>query len=159
MTRRERIDRWLKTLGFRGIRVANKTWWKEKPTARDRMLLRRRGSNRLTSDSAARMLHMIDTCRIADKEGCRAMLDLLSRNPHRPKAGDPDKQAHLIGDGLPAGAKIWNKCGWTRRTCHDAALVELPAGRRLILSVFTKWPDRRDCTALSTLAKAIVRRL
>ena len=51
-----------------------------------------------------------------------------------------------FGGGLPKGSRLWSKAGWTGWTGdvdasyrrHDAAYVELPSGRALILVAFTR---------------------
>ena len=65
------------------------------------------------------------------------MLELLSRDP-APKEDNEESQVKgFTGAGLPAGSKLWSKAGWTSNTRHDAALVELPSGKRFILVTFT----------------------
>ena len=47
------------------------------------------------------------------------------------------------GQSVPApdpkieGALLWSKAGWTSQTRHDAAYLELPDGRKMVLVVFT----------------------
>jgi hypothetical protein len=43
----------------------------------------------------------------------------------------------FFGEGLPGGARLWSKAGWTSETRHDAAYVELPEGPSFILVAFT----------------------
>jgi hypothetical protein len=65
------------------------------------------------------------------------MLELMARDFTAP-ATDPEDQAHgYTGIALKPGMKLWSKCGLTSQTRHDAALIELPTGRRIILVVFT----------------------
>ena len=33
--------------------------------------------------------------------------------------------------------RLWSKAGWTSQTRHDAAYLELPNGRKMVLVVFT----------------------
>jgi len=54
------------------------------------------------------------------------------------KDRDADSQAKFTGAALPAGAQLWSKAGWTSRTRHDAAYVELPNGAKFVLVVFTE---------------------
>ena len=43
-----------------------------------------------------------------------------------------------IPSGLPAGSKVFHKTGWIGSVVyHDAAIVELPNGRRYVLVVLT----------------------
>ena len=65
------------------------------------------------------------------------MMTLLARD-RSAKDSDPESQTHgFTGRGLPDGAKLWSKCGWTSTTRHDAAYVELSDGRKFVLVTFT----------------------
>ena len=39
---------------------------------------------------------------------------------------------------LPPGAKLWSKEGDTSEVRHDAAYVELPSGRKLVVVILTR---------------------
>ena len=70
------------------------------------------------------------------------MMDLMKRDPFK-ESKDPDNQATgFIGKALIekklSGAKLWSKAGWTSRSRHDAAYVELPNGRKFVLVIFTE---------------------
>ena len=43
-----------------------------------------------------------------------------------------------LGESLPAGTRLWSKSGETSEVRHDAAYVELPNGRKIIVVVLTK---------------------
>ncbi|HEX8335225.1 MAG TPA: serine hydrolase, partial [Pyrinomonadaceae bacterium] len=43
----------------------------------------------------------------------------------------------FTGIALEPGARLWSKAGWTSTTRHDAAYLELPDGRRLVIVAFT----------------------
>lgn len=83
-----------------------------------------------TAADAATMLS-----RIARGEG----LSDDSRNAYLSSMKDQDA---LYRRGLPSGfvdAVVYNKVGWNELVeWHDTAIVELPDGRRLIVSVFTE---------------------
>ena len=65
------------------------------------------------------------------------MLQLLERDPFGTST-DLDDQSHgFTGPALPKGAKLWSKAGWTSETRHDAALIQLPDGRKFVLVTFT----------------------
>ena len=153
LERRQRADRWASGAGFEGCRLAAKTWWEDRPTPRDKQVVARLGSNRITASAAARALHLLAAGRLAGPEATAAMLDLLQRKPGAAK----DRQARLVGTALPEGSRQWNKSGWTKHTCHDAALVELPGGRRLVLVVLVEFPDgRKDCGVVRAIARSVV---
>jgi len=49
---------------------------------------------------------------------------------------DPMNQVlGFLGQGLPAGARLWSKAGWTSSVRHDAAIVRLAGGVEFILMV------------------------
>ena len=65
------------------------------------------------------------------------MLELMARDFAGPTT-DPEDQAHgYTGIALKPGMKLWSKCGLTSDTRHDAALIELPGGRRVVIITFT----------------------
>ena len=52
---------------------------------------------------------------------------------------DPYNQVTgFLGGGLPPAAQLWSKAGLTSKVRHDAAYLELPSGRKLILVLFTR---------------------
>jgi len=68
----------------------------------------------------------------------RAMLRLMARFPERIDPKTPwDQMTGFLGEGLPSGVRLWSKAGWSSRTRHDAAIVELAGGQRFILAVMT----------------------
>jgi hypothetical protein len=44
----------------------------------------------------------------------------------------------FLGEGLPAGSRLWSKAGWMSQARHDAAIIALPGGPRFVLVVFTE---------------------
>jgi beta-lactamase class A len=103
--------------------------------------------NRLTTNSAAYLLHEIMARRMISKEASSRMAGLLARPIDPDFAGRPSAQVlGYFGAGLPADAKLWSKAGWTGWTGdaaasyrrHDAAYVELSSGRAFTLVVFTE---------------------
>jgi hypothetical protein len=69
----------------------------------------------------------------------KEMLKLLERDPLKKvtASAEPDQNVDFSAPGLPPGAKLWSKAGWTSTTRHDAAYVELPGGARFVLVTFT----------------------
>jgi len=66
------------------------------------------------------------------------MLEVLARLPDRVDAEDASNQVTgFLGAGLPKGTRLWSKAGWTSRTRHDAAIIQLENGTRFILVVMT----------------------
>ena len=66
--------------------------------------------------------------RAASPAACHEMLEILGRQHF--KEGIPA--------GLPPGTQVYHKTGWIGKVVyHDAAIVELPGGRRYVLVVLT----------------------
>ena len=57
------------------------------------------------------------------------------RNAHKTS---PD----FVACDFPEGTKLWSKAGWTSTARHDAAYLELPDGRRLIVVTCTTGHSR-----------------
>jgi len=54
------------------------------------------------------------------------------------------------------GVKLWSKAGWTSQTRHDAAYLELPDGRKLVLVIFTT-DHANERGIIPTLVREIVK--
>jgi beta-lactamase class A len=140
--KRNAVNRYFASLGYTvgpsGINVNQKPWC-EGPYGRERQFLGPKFENRnkLTTDATARLLAEIAAGRAVTPERSRRMMELLKRD-FSGQSDDPDDQAHgFTGIALEPGARLWSKAGWTSTTRHDAAYVELPGGRRLVLVTFT----------------------
>jgi beta-lactamase class A len=123
---------------FAGINLTQKTWY-EGPYGRERQsrFAVPDNGNRLTSDAVARLLLAIARGEAVSRRRSGAMLKLMAR-PLPPNHADPFNQVvGFLGDGLPSGARLWSKAGWTSQTRHDAAIVELATGQRFVLVVCT----------------------
>src|SRR5215212_4053339 len=147
------------TVGAGGINVNQKPWC-EGPYGRERQFLGPKFENRnkLTTDATARLLFEIVTGRAVTPERSRKMLDLMKRD-FSGKSEDPDDQAHgFTGIALEPGTRLWSKAGWTSTARHDAAYLELPGGRRLILVTFTTdFAKERDI--IPTIAREVLKGL
>ncbi|HEX8337184.1 MAG TPA: serine hydrolase, partial [Pyrinomonadaceae bacterium] len=140
--KRNAVNRYFASLGYGvgpgGINVNQKPWC-EGPYGRERQFLGPKFENRnkLTTDATARLLSEIVTGRAVSPERSRRMMDLMKRD-FAGKSDDPDDQAHgFTGIALEPGARLWSKAGWTSTARHDAAYLELPGNRRLVLVTFT----------------------
>ena len=145
------------TVGTGGINVNQKPWC-EGPYGRERQFLGPKFENRnkLTTDATARLVFEIITGRAVTPERSRKMLELMKRD-FAGKSEDPDDQAHgFTGIALEPGARLWSKAGWTSTARHDAAYLELPGGRRLILVTFTTdFAKERDI--IPTIAREVMK--
>ncbi|HEX7956444.1 MAG TPA: serine hydrolase [Pyrinomonadaceae bacterium] len=159
--RRNAVNRYYASLGYRvgagGINVNQKPWC-EGPYGRERQFLGPKFENRtkLTTDATARLLAEIATGRAVSAERSRQMLDLLKRD-FAGKSEDPDDQAHgYTSLALEAGARLWSKAGWTSTARHDAAYLELPDGRRLVLVTFTT-DVAKERDIIPTIAREVIK--
>lgn len=134
--RRNAVNRWFESLGYRGHNLNQKTWC-EGPYGRERQFVRseRGGRNSLCANHASRLLFDLATGRFARSS------DALEKLRRATPADEPeaDFQARaFIGGSIPAGCLLWSKAGYTSDSRHDAALVEFPNGQRIALAVFTR---------------------
>ncbi len=152
---REVVTRYFAGLGYTGV-IANKKPWGDGPYGRESQAIKafEPKRNMLTTDDTARLFSEIATGRCVTAERSGEMLALLARDPATGDP-DPDNQAKFMGPGLPPGTKLWSKAGWTSKTRHDAALIELPDGARYVLVVYTT-DHAQERTIIHTAAKAVV---
>lgn len=139
--KRNLVNRYFTRLGYTNINVNQKTYC-EDAYGRERQF-RFDGTNRnmLTTDSTARLLAEIAHGRSVSPERSRMMRDLLKRDFVASK-DENDQARGFTGIALNEmnlkDAKLWSKAGWTSKTRHDAAYVELADGRKFVLVVFTE---------------------
>ncbi|HWS85455.1 MAG TPA: serine hydrolase [Pyrinomonadaceae bacterium] len=159
--KRNVVNRYFAALGYTvgpgGINVNQKPWC-EGPYGRERQFLGPKFENRnkLTTDATARLVFEIVNGRAVTPERSRKMLELMKRD-FAGKSEDPDDQAHgFTGIALGPGTRLWSKAGWTSTSRHDAAYLELPDGRRLVLVVFTTdFAKERDI--IPTVAREVIK--
>lgn len=136
--KRNAVNRYFAGRGFGEIN-ANQKPWGEGPYGRERIFVGETYTNRnkLTTDATARLLTEIALGQAVSKKRSDEMLELMKRDPFG-ETKDPDDQAHgFTGPAVPRGASLWSKAGWTSQTRHDAALIDLPNGARVVLVIFT----------------------
>jgi beta-lactamase class A len=141
-------------LGYSDINANRKTW-NEGPYGRDMQAVQQfvPARNSLTTNATARLLVEIAAGRCVSAERSSQMLDLLRRNFNDPKSTDYQAR-EFIGAGLPPSARLWSKCGDMSQARHDAALIELAGGARLVLVIFTTRPDEK--AIIPEIARLIV---
>lgn len=139
--KRDRVNRYFASMGYENINVNQKTFC-EDAYGIEQQSRNYKGENRnmLTTNAVARLLAEIAAGRIADKTRTAEMMTLLHRNPFA--NGADDDQAHaftgrLLIDRKLTGTKLWSKAGWTSKTRHDAAYIEMPGGLKFVLVTFT----------------------
>lgn len=136
IARRRAINRRFEKLGYLGNVSAMMKAWSFAPYGVDLQVLGkdRVNRNKLTANATAALLLSIVR---ANAPGAADMLKLLER-PIDVDGGEGNQVKEFIGETLPSGSKLWSKAGWTSEVRHDAAYVEFPGGRKLILVVFTR---------------------
>ncbi len=134
--------------------------WSFGPFGRDMQLMGgpdRPNRNRATANAFTSLMLWIVRKRAVSPQASDAMLALLER-PLSPVHKDENQVTEFIGEALPTGSKLWSKAGWTNEVRHDAAYIELPTGRKLILTILTRGAAD-DKTLLPAIAKNVVAEL
>jgi beta-lactamase class A len=154
--KRNAVNRYFASLGYTNINVNRKPWC-EGPYGREIQSVQMHKPNHrnwLTTDATARLLTEIATGQAVSAKRSAEMMELLHRDPS-PDHGSKNDQAHAFTAlGLPPGARVWSKAGWTSDTRHDAAYVELPNGAKFVVVIFTvDHANERDIIA--TIAKSV----
>lgn len=154
--RRREINRRFEKLGYGDSVSAMMKPWSFGPYGVDRQVLgeNRENRNRLTANATAALLYWIVRGRAP---GAAAMMQHLER-PLSPARAEENQVKEFIGEALPTEAKLWSKAGWTSEVRHDAAYVELPGGRKLILVIFTRG-QADDLTLVPAVAKNVLAEL
>ena len=158
VSKRNAVNRFYAELGYTNINVNQKPWC-EGPYGRERVFVGKNYDNRnaLTTDATARLMTEIALERAVSASRSREMLQLLKREPFKKPNSDEQATAYT-GAGLPEGSKLWSKAGWTSTARHDAALVELPDGRRFVLVTFTTG-QAKNREIIPFVTRAIIERL
>lgn len=153
--------RWFESLGYRNVLAVRKTW-AEGPYGRELQdaLANPPRRNFLSTNDTARLLEEIATGRCVSPARSAQMLALIARDPKKapPSADDPEdyEGVGFTGPGLSEGMKLWSKAGWVSWARHDAALIELPGGGRVIIVTFT---DGREHSKNRKIIGAVARRV
>jgi beta-lactamase class A len=152
--RRREINRRFARLGY-DISAMMKPW-SFGPYGRELQVLgaNRENRNRLTANATASLMTWIARRRAPSSE---AMLALLER-PLNPPREDENQVKEFIGAALPEGSRLWSKAGWTSTVRHDAAYVELPGGRKLVLVIFTR-NLAKEVTLIPEIARNVLTEL
>lgn len=155
--RRGAVTRYFESLGYRNVNAKRKTWG-DGPFGREMqdMTAHSPARNFLSTNDTARLLEEIAAGRCVTAARSTEMLALLARDPFTPKADPDDQSIGFSGPALPPGVKLWSKAGWVSWARHDAALIGLPGGGRVIIVTFT---DGREHADNRTIIPAVVRRV
>jgi beta-lactamase class A len=130
--------------------------WSFGPFGRDVQLAgpNRERRNRVTANDVAAVMLWIAGRRAVSPAASDAMMALLQR-PLDPQRKDENQVKEYIGAALPAGSKLWSKAGDTSEVRHDAAYVELPDGRKMVIVILTRGAAD-DVTLLPAAAKNLL---
>jgi len=153
--KRRVVNRWLATMGYDISAMAKP--WSFGPFGREMQLLggdARPNRNRSSANSFASLLLWIVRKRAVSPADSDAMMALLER-PLNPLRADENQVKDFIGESLPAGSKEWSKAGWTSEVRHDAAYIELPGGKKLILVIMTRG-TADDVKLVPAIAKSVL---
>ncbi|HXA19712.1 MAG TPA: serine hydrolase [Thermoanaerobaculia bacterium] len=156
--KRRVVNRWFATMGYDISAMAKP--WSFGPFGREKQLLggdARPNRNRSSANSFASVMLWIARKRALSSADSEAMLALLER-PLNPLRADENQVKEFIGESLPAGSREWSKAGWTSEVRHDAAYVELPGGRKLILAIMTRG-TADDVKLVPAIAKSVIGQL
>jgi hypothetical protein len=156
--RRREINRRFERLGYRDVSAMMKPW-SFGPFGRDRQVLgeNRINRNKLTANATASLLTWIVRRRAVSPAASEAMVNYLAR-PLDPLRTEENQVKEFIGEALPPGSKLWSKAGWTNEVRHDAAYVELPDGRKLVLVIFTRG-QAGDVTLIPAITRNVLAEL
>ena len=159
--RRMAVTRHFEALGYKNVLAVRKTW-AEGPYGREEQdaVAHPPRRNFLSTNDTARLLEEIATGRCVTPARSAQMLALIARDPRKapPTADDPEdcEGVGFTGPALAPGMKLWSKAGWVSWARHDAALVELPGGGRVIIVTFT---DGREHAKNRKIIAAVARRI
>lgn len=155
--KRGAVTRYFQSLGYQNVNAKRKTWG-DGPFGRESqdMAAHPPARNYLSTNDTARLLQEIAAGRCVTPARSAQMLELLARNPFVPGKDSDDQATAFSGAALTPGMKLWSKAGWVSWARHDAALIELPGGGRVIVVVFTEGAEHASNRAI---IPAVVRRI
>ena len=157
--KRNIVNRYFTSLGYSNINVNQKTYCEDAYGREQQFRDGGKNRNMLTTNATARLLAEIVLNKAVTPARSLQMMDLMKRD-FAGKATDADSQAHgFTGIALNklnlSGAKLWSKAGWTSKTRHDAAYIELPDGSKFVLVVFTE-NTAKERDIIPTIAEKIL---
>lgn len=151
MEQRQAVNRYFQALGYTNVNACQKTW-AEGPYGRERQGYG--ASFELRNSASANAIARLWIEQIIQARGPRAdaRRTLLSRDVTTTSTDPDDQRTAFTARGLPGGAKLWSKAGWTTKVRHDAAYVELPTGEKLVWVILTQGVSS-DRTLIPTVSR------
>jgi len=163
--RRLAPTRWFEAQGYRNVFAVRKTW-AEGPYGREMQDAVEHPPRRnfLSTNDTARLLLELAQGRCVTPARSAQMLALLARDAAiaaAPAPADADNEGvGFTGPALAPGMRLWSKAGWTSTTRHDAALIELPGGGRVIVVTFTEAKEHAsDRRIIAAVARRVLANL
>src|SRR4051812_26876592 len=155
--RRRKLNRAFAALGY-DISAMMKPW-SFGPFGRDMQALgeNKANRNRASANSFASLLLWIVRRHAISPQASDAMMSLLER-PLAPLRPTENQVKEFFGESLPPGAKLWSKEGDTSEVRHDAAYLELPSGRKLVVVILTRGAAD-DKTLLPSIGKHLLQEI
>ncbi|MFZ4567084.1 MAG: serine hydrolase [Prochlorococcaceae cyanobacterium] len=160
---RQLINRWFEGMGWpewQGCNACQKTW-AEGPYGRERQsygsALENR--NRLSTEVTARLMQAVMAGEWVSPQASARMRELLARTlDPAARREDPENQVDgFLGEGLPAGSRLWSKAGWMSQARHDAAFCVVPEAPPFVLVAFGEGHGpATDDTWLPGLCRGVV---
>jgi beta-lactamase class A len=152
--RRRKLNRSFASLGYDISAMAKP--WSFGPFGRDEQLMgeNKINRNRASANSIASLLLWIVRRHAISPPASDAMLALLER-PLSPPRPTENQVKDFFGESLPPGSKLWSKEGDTSEVRHDAAYIELPDGRKLVVVILTRGVAD-DKTLLPSIGKHLL---
>lgn len=138
--KRGAVTRYFRSLGYKNVNAQRKTWG-EGPYGREKQDMEAHppARNFLSTNDTARLLADIARGKCITPGRSAQMLELMARDLTTGAPGGEDREGvGFSGPGLSPGMKLWSKAGWVSWARHDAALVELPGGGRVVIVTFTE---------------------
>jgi beta-lactamase class A len=155
--RHRKLNRSFATLGY-DISAMIKPW-SFGPFGRDMQIMgeNKVNRNRASANSFASLLLWIVRRHAVSAPASTAMMSLLER-PLSPPRPTENQVKEFFGESLPPGTKLWSKEGDTSEVRHDAAYIELPSGRKLVVVILTRGAADEK-TLLPTIGKHLLAEL
>jgi len=156
--KRSVVTGYFRAQGYSSVNARRKPWG-EGPYGRELqdMTAHPPARNSLSTNDTARLLQEIALGRCVTPGRSAQMLELLARDPAGAPGGDPDDQGvGFTGPALAPGMKLWSKAGWVSWARHDAALIGLPDGGRIIIVTFT---DGKEHAGNRAIIASVARRI
>jgi beta-lactamase class A len=135
--RRRKLDRYFVSLGY-DISAMIKPW-SFGPFGRNMQIMgeNKVNRNRASANSFASLLLWIVRRHAVSPQASDGMMSLLER-PLSPPRPTENQVKEFLGESLPPGTKLWSKEGDTSEVRHDAAYIELPSGRKVVVVILTR---------------------